>query len=93
MPTSAQSLGRSLCRLPLLDGLGFVGNKAVAVYLLFYAQIIRDSTQVKTKLPPIFVSNSADFINHWIIWHCYSSMSSSGVQITGQTYHVAPSGN
>ena len=53
--------------------------------LLFLpAQISDHCTKVKTESLSIGVSNPTDFINDWIVLHGYSSMSSSGVQITGQ---------
>lgn len=53
--------------------------------LLFLpAQISDHCAKVKTEPLGIGVPNPTDFINYWIVPHGYSSMSSSGVQITGQ---------
>jgi hypothetical protein len=41
--------------------------------------------KIEIKTLGIGVPDSTDLINHWIVVHDYSSMSSSGVQITGQT--------
>lgn len=53
--------------------------------LLFLpAQISDHCTKVETEPFGIGMPNPTDFINDWIVLHGYSSMSSSGVQITGQ---------
>lgn len=75
---------RFLCRLQAPCGFGIEGNEAVGVLLFLPAQISDHCTKVKTEPLSIGVSNPTDFINDWIVRHGYSSMSSSGVQITGQ---------
>ncbi len=66
------------------DGFGVEGNEAVGMQLFLPAQISNDCPNVKIEPLGIGVSNSTDFINDWIVLHSYSSISSSGVQITGQ---------
>jgi len=66
------------------DGFGIAGNEALGLILFLPVQIGDHCTKVKTEPLSIGVSNPTDFINDWIVRHSYSSMSSSGVQITGQ---------
>lgn len=76
---------RFLCSLQVPNGFGLEGEKLVGMLLLLPAQISHHCTKVKTEPFCIGVPNPADFINDWIVLHGYSSISSSGVQITGHT--------
>ena len=53
--------------------------------LFFPAQIRHHCAKIKIEPLGIGVPNATDLINDRIVLHGYSSMSSSGVQITGQT--------
>ena len=76
---------RCLCCLQAPDGLGIEGNKTVGMLLFFSAQIRDHRAKIKTEPLGIGVPNATDFINYGIFRRGYSSMSSSGVQMTGQT--------
>ena len=74
-----------LCRLQAADGLGGKGDEAVGMRPLLLAQISHYRTHVETEPLSIGMADSANLVNHRIVLHGYSSMSSSGVHITGQT--------
>jgi hypothetical protein len=75
----------SLGCLQASGGLGIEGNKVVGMLLLFSAQIHNHCAKIKTAPSGIGVPDATDLIDNWIVMHGWSSMSSSGVQITGQT--------
>lgn len=75
---------RFLCCFPVPDWLGFQRNKPVGMFLFLLAQIGDHCAKIETESLGVRMPDSADFINNWVVLHGYSSMSSSGVQITGQ---------
>lgn len=52
--------------------------------LLVFAQVGRQGAKIVVELLGVFLANASDFVKNGIGWHDYSSISSSGVQITGQ---------
>lgn len=60
------------------------GNEAVRVLLLMLPQVGCHRAQIVAKLFGILLSDASDFINDGVVLHGYSSINSSGVQITGQ---------
>jgi len=75
---------QSLCCFLAPDRFRIERNKTVGMLLFPLAQIGDHCAKIETEPFGVGMPDSADFINNWVVLHDYSSMSSSGVQITGQ---------
>ena len=53
--------------------------------LLEFTQVFRQGAKIVVELLGVFLADASDFVNNGIGRHDYSSISSSGVQITGHS--------